>query len=186
MATAVKPRRVSKLSAVQLEELCLRAYAMLSVYADADHHPAYGERIDELLNDLNVASIGRPFSAEERKRRAQKRADDFNQHYPVGTPVRYWAGVREGAGTISKTRTPAWLVSDHVSVSVEGKAGGIAISHVDVLLPGDPAARQAANAALNCGDCLADRAQIVPLVDGVCPQCGADYRGECDGSRQSD
>ena len=33
----------------------------------------------------------------------------FNERYPVGTPVRYWPGVREGEGRESVTRTPAWL-----------------------------------------------------------------------------
>lgn len=31
---------------------------------------------------------------------------------------------------------------------------------------------------MNCGECLIERVQIVPLVDDVCPVCGADYREE--------
>jgi hypothetical protein len=27
----------------------------------------------------------------------------------------------------------------------------------------------------NCGECLFERTEIVQLIDGVCPKCGADY-----------
>lgn len=55
----------------------------------------------------------------------------FNEAHPVGTPVRYWPGVREGDGIESVTRTPAWLLgSGHAVVSVEGYAGGIALTHI--------------------------------------------------------
>ena len=30
-------------------------------------------------------------------------------------------------------------------------------------------------ATSNCGDCLFERVDIVQLVEGVCPKCGADY-----------
>lgn len=61
-------------------------------------------------------------------------AEAFNAKYPVGTPVRYWPGVREGAGTESKTRSEAWLMGGHsVVVKVEGYAGGIALTHVEVI-----------------------------------------------------
>jgi hypothetical protein len=59
-------------------------------------------------------------------------AERFNDVYPAGTPVRYWSGRREGVGVESKTRTPAWAIpSGSVLVSVEGYAGGIALSHVE-------------------------------------------------------
>lgn len=28
----------------------------------------------------------------------------------------------------------------------------------------------------NCGECLLNRVEVVALVNGVCPECGADYR----------
>jgi hypothetical protein len=57
----------------------------------------------------------------------------FNEQHPVGTPVRYWPGVRQGDGCESVTRTPAWLVGGHAPcVSVEGYPGGIALTHVQV------------------------------------------------------
>jgi hypothetical protein len=27
-----------------------------------------------------------------------------------------------------------------------------------------------------CGECLAERGRVQPLAEGVCPDCGADYR----------
>lgn len=60
-------------------------------------------------------------------------ADDFNATYPVGTPVRYWPGIRRGDGTASRTRTPAWDIAQTPVVSVEGYPGGIALTHIDAL-----------------------------------------------------
>lgn len=55
----------------------------------------------------------------------------FNDHCPIGSPVMYWPGVREGKGTKSVTRSKAWLLGGHTPVvMVEGYAGGIALSHV--------------------------------------------------------
>ena len=54
----------------------------------------------------------------------------FNAH-PVGVPVLYWPGTREGEGRKSITRSAAWLLGGHTPVVlVEGYAGGIALSHV--------------------------------------------------------
>lgn len=57
----------------------------------------------------------------------------FNQNHPVGTPVRYWSGAREGDGVVSKTRSESWTVCGTAVVMVEGKAGGIALSHIEAL-----------------------------------------------------
>ena len=63
--------------------------------------------------------------------------DLVNNGMPVGTPVRYWPGVREGEGRESITRTPVWMLhtssGDIPLVSVEGYPGGIALTHVEVL-----------------------------------------------------
>ena len=64
--------------------------------------------------------------------KAQAAVDRFNDDHPVGTPVTYWPGAREGEGTRSVTRTPAWLVSGHPCVSVDGYPGGIALTHIEV------------------------------------------------------
>lgn len=55
----------------------------------------------------------------------------FNEAVPVGTPVRYWPGAREGEGRQSATRTPAWSIPGAALVSVEGFPGGISLTHVE-------------------------------------------------------
>lgn len=60
----------------------------------------------------------------------------FNALNPVGTPVKYWPSLRRGEGHTSRTTTPAWeLGSGTAVVSVEGYAGGIALTHIVVLPP---------------------------------------------------
>jgi len=62
--------------------------------------------------------------------------DQFNERVPVGTPVLFWPGVREGAGRESATRSAAWTLGGHTAVVlVEGYAGGIALTHVMPILP---------------------------------------------------
>ena len=51
---------------------------------------------------------------------------------PIGTPVLYWPGIRAGEGRPSVTRTPVFNVCGTECVSVEGYAGGIALSHVEI------------------------------------------------------
>jgi hypothetical protein len=65
--------------------------------------------------------------------RATMTADDWNARYPVGTPVFAWPGVREDDPLVTKTRTAAWTLGHGAAVvSVDGCAGGIALTHVDV------------------------------------------------------
>jgi hypothetical protein len=60
-------------------------------------------------------------------------AEAWNATVDVGTPVRYWPGAREGAGERSRTRSVAWELGDGTPVvKVEGYAGGIALTHVEV------------------------------------------------------
>lgn len=55
----------------------------------------------------------------------------FNETCPIGSPVWYWPGVREGAPRASVTRSEARLLGGHTPVvMVEGYAGGIALSNV--------------------------------------------------------
>jgi hypothetical protein len=63
----------------------------------------------------------------------QSRVDRFNAENPIGTPVRYWPGERRGEGVLSQTRSQAAIQSDHGSVWVEGMAGSVALTHVEVL-----------------------------------------------------
>jgi hypothetical protein len=66
--------------------------------------------------------------------RMPRPVDAFNAIHPVGTPVRYWKGVREGEGRISRTRTPAQMLGGHTAIVwLEGVSGGIALTHVEPL-----------------------------------------------------
>lgn len=60
-------------------------------------------------------------------------SDQFNEKYEVGTPVVYQP-VQGGEGIQTKTRSIAWdLGSGDPVVSVAGKSGGVALSHVTVI-----------------------------------------------------
>jgi hypothetical protein len=60
--------------------------------------------------------------------------DRWNRDCPVGTPVRAWPGTLGGGRYLdTSTRTRAWLLGGHTAVvSVDGYAGGIALTHVQV------------------------------------------------------
>ncbi|MGY4541169.1 hypothetical protein ACVWY0_001078 [Arthrobacter sp. UYNi723] len=66
--------------------------------------------------------------------RAVETADAFNQKHPQGTPVHFWPGIHQAAPLKSRTRGEAWaLPSGEPVVRVEGRPGGIALSHIEVL-----------------------------------------------------
>lgn len=59
-------------------------------------------------------------------------ADRWNTRYPVGTPVDAYPGARWDEPLRTRTRTPAWRLGHGDSVvSVDGYAGGIALTHID-------------------------------------------------------
>lgn len=59
-------------------------------------------------------------------------ADRWNARYPVGTPVTAYPITRLDEPLLTRTRTPAWRLGTGDSlVSVDGYAGGIALTHVD-------------------------------------------------------
>ncbi|MGW4663216.1 hypothetical protein [Streptosporangium sandarakinum] len=59
-------------------------------------------------------------------------ADDWNAAHPIGTPVLAWPGTREFEPLKTHTRTPAWTLGHGAAVvSVEGYAGGIALTHIE-------------------------------------------------------
>jgi hypothetical protein len=69
--------------------------------------------------------------AKARTRREQRRVDEWNDRYPVGTPVEFWSGAREGQGTRSRTSSAAVMLSGHSAVvQIEGVRGCVALSHV--------------------------------------------------------
>lgn len=65
----------------------------------------------------------------------QKKCDEFNDRYPVGTLVRYWRGVKEDAPSgEGPTRYPATVLSGHTAVIwVYGCRGCVALSHIEVV-----------------------------------------------------
>ena len=64
----------------------------------------------------------------------KKLVETWNAAHPIGTPVRYWTGVREGDGKTSKTRSEAQLLSGHTAVVwMEAESGCVCLSHVEAL-----------------------------------------------------
>lgn len=62
-------------------------------------------------------------------------ADEWNAQYPVGTRVRYWP-IRGASDNYSdsRTRSAAWELDSGISiVSIEGRSGGVALSHLMAL-----------------------------------------------------
>ena len=63
----------------------------------------------------------------------------WNAAYPVGAKVRFWPVIRaDGSRPLpplyTETRSEAWVLpSGDAVVLVNGKSGGVAISHVEVL-----------------------------------------------------
>lgn len=61
-----------------------------------------------------------------------KLADLWNKRFPVGTPVRYWTGAREGMGKVGTTRTEASVLGGHSAVVwIDGHSGCVGLSHVE-------------------------------------------------------
>ncbi|MFG3136045.1 hypothetical protein ACGFZA_07460 [Streptomyces sp. NPDC048211] len=78
---------------------------------------------------------------EAAKRKGQRQADDWNERYPVGTPVTAYPLTLPGENPHffqqldTATRTPAWILGHgEPVVSVEGYAGGICLTHVDPIV----------------------------------------------------
>lgn len=80
----------------------------------------------------------------DRKRNARRRqlsgahtVDSWNAAHPVGTAVRYWPiypphGIVPPVDTT--TRSEAWALGDgSVVVLIEGRSGGVHLSHIEVL-----------------------------------------------------
>lgn len=64
-------------------------------------------------------------------------AGAWNEEFPEGTPVRYWTGVRKGAGTAGETRSAATVLGGHTAVVwVTGHSACIALSHVQPVRQG--------------------------------------------------
>ncbi|MCO5167898.1 MAG: hypothetical protein M9894_16260 [Planctomycetes bacterium] len=99
-----------------------------------------GEHVNVFVNELDVETRERYGGRAgfllmcpgcDRTHEAWLDARAWNARCPVGTPVRYWPGVREGEGRQGVTRSLAWVVSGHASVLVTGQSGSVALSHVE-------------------------------------------------------
>lgn len=76
---------------------------------------------------MAVSSKPRRLTPREKATQVQR----FNERYPVGTEVRYWTGVMEGAGQVGKVRAPAEVLQGHTPVAwIEGYASCVALTHV--------------------------------------------------------
>jgi hypothetical protein len=66
----------------------------------------------------------------------REKINRFNKDNPVGSRVRYWTGVREGDGILSKVRAPAEILGNHTAVVwVDGRSDCIALTHVQPHFP---------------------------------------------------
>lgn len=52
---------------------------------------------------------------------------------PIGTPVLAFVGTRDGQAAVTRTRSLPWIIGGSICVMVEGVAGGIALTHIEVL-----------------------------------------------------
>jgi hypothetical protein len=68
-----------------------------------------------------------------------REAIEWNEKYPVGTPVVAYPGARGETGLTTRTRSRAWQLG-HGSpvVAVEGRGGGILLTRIDVIDGGRP------------------------------------------------
>ena len=84
--------------------------------------------------------VGKSMSRKRNARRMQvsgaHTADSWNAAHPVGTMVRYWPiypPIESGPPLDTRTRSEAWTLGDgSVVVAIEGKTGGVHLSHVEV------------------------------------------------------
>ena len=58
-------------------------------------------------------------------------ASEFNEWYPVGTPVIYVED--DGSELVTSTRSEAWTVSGTPIVKIKGRPGGHDVSRIKVL-----------------------------------------------------
>jgi hypothetical protein len=64
----------------------------------------------------------------------QKLCDDFNSRHHVGTLVSYQEVIGVEPAETAETRSAAWVMGEHTAVVLlNGKAGAVALSHVEVL-----------------------------------------------------
>lgn len=72
-------------------------------------------------------------------RRADKataEAEAFNRKYPVGSRVKYSSiiGHETEYDLIGETRSEAWAIGGEAVVQITGKAGGVSLAHLTVVV----------------------------------------------------
>lgn len=79
-------------------------------------------------------NAGRTNNPDAKQKKLDEAVAIFNRQHPVGTRVRYWRGIREGAGLVGFTKSAAGILGDHTAVVwIAGCSGCIALSHVEPL-----------------------------------------------------
>lgn len=68
-----------------------------------------------------------------RRKRYGITSAEWNERYPVGTPVRFQPVKGIDVFEETKTRSEAWDICDTPCVMIEGRSGGCAIDHMTVL-----------------------------------------------------
>ncbi|MFF9271091.1 hypothetical protein [Streptomyces rochei] len=77
-------------------------------------------------------TLARQRTSETQKPRGGLTADEFNDRYPVGTPVIAYPDTREDPPLLTCTRSRAWELGHGLPVvMVDGYSGGICLTHVD-------------------------------------------------------
>jgi hypothetical protein len=73
---------------------------------------------------------------ENQTKKLIQKQNEWNKHFPIGTPVAYHSVLPPiQPPTHTTTRSLAWVVGDHsVFVSVEGVTGGVLIDHLTPLI----------------------------------------------------
>ncbi|MGV9383625.1 hypothetical protein ACWDRB_47965 [Nonomuraea sp. NPDC003707] len=97
-----------------------------------DDHAVF-EQFDAHMVDVQVYAHQEVAEALEQARNQERQAvvTEWNARVPVGTPVRYWTGARQGEGKPSRTCTAAHLLEGHTPVVwVDGEGRCIALTHV--------------------------------------------------------
>ncbi len=65
-------------------------------------------------------------------------AEEWNELYPVGVPVRYWPVLGDELYRDTITRGQAWTLGDgHSIVTIQGQPGGVSLRHLAVRLKGE-------------------------------------------------
>lgn len=68
------------------------------------------------------------------KQEQQQFVDEWNEYYPVGTPVTRYKMIRPLREPVeTKTRSAAWVMGGHTAmVQVEGAAGGVCLESLAI------------------------------------------------------